>query len=320
MRRDEDGKRRRTVCGRKAGAEVAEDGCGEQDKSPGPVKPAGTAGALRVRALGSVTNITRMGLIQEADITSAATSSTALFQDAIARSSASPVMSLPKTPTKAVSSSASQLKQESTELNMLRTPVSMGKRTPERPKSSSRHGIPSALRIEPKSTPAATDSTVQDKIKQPQIDSCMEVEGEDLTTTQMGVFLQNAFVWLAKPHGSSRPSWRAPSRAVIPAGQQVNTLDALLRACAWCDTGQPARKWVERGVIFVDDQDDPKSDGVIWTEYPLKALLERRAALVALGVSTTCKPVWVFSTKMLSFDELRNFAGNIEDRAICRIG
>ncbi|EMD39194.1 hypothetical protein CERSUDRAFT_122630 [Gelatoporia subvermispora B] len=318
------GKRRRTGGTRKEGPVSLDDGCAEADKRLGPVLPlragARSSGAPRLRALGSVTNIARAELIQEAAATSVP-SSMVLFHGSVARSSASPVVTLPKTPTRTVGSNdADHIKQEAAEPNMLRTPVSIGRRTPEEPKNNSKREMTLALRAEPKPIPAISNPTFRAKTSQSGIDVCMEDKAEDLTSTPMGVFLQNAFVWLAKPHGSSRPPWRAPSRVVIPAGQQVSTLDALLRACAWCNTSQPVCKWVERGVIFVDDRDGPADKALPWIEYPIKTLLERRAALTSGNEHANCRPIWVFSMKAMSFDELRNFAGNVEEQALCRIG
>lgn len=129
-------------------------------------------------------------------------------------------------------------------------------------------------------------------------------------------FLETSIVWLARPNGSDRPSWRAASHAVIPLGNQVHTLDAVFVGCGW--TSHPACDWAKRGSVFVDDQEGDLKDS--WAKYALKALAERRKALQASGSESGCKPVLVFSAKMLSRDVLLGLKDEAdwESRVLCR--
>ncbi|CCM02607.1 uncharacterized protein FIBRA_04710 [Fibroporia radiculosa] len=141
------------------------------------------------------------------------------------------------------------------------------------------------------------------------------------SSTPLASFLQDAAVWLARPQNSPRPQWRAASQSVIPAGQQVHSLESFLWACGWptsSDAESPGCEWAYKGVVFVDDS-LPGGEGKSWMEFPLKTLLERRSAILKME-TPRCKPVWVLSMTMLSHEELQKAAGDIEGRAICRLG
>ncbi|KAI8985616.1 hypothetical protein BD414DRAFT_60158 [Trametes punicea] len=129
-------------------------------------------------------------------------------------------------------------------------------------------------------------------------------------------FLQDSAVWLARPHGTPRPVWRAPSHAVIAAGCQLQSLPALLVACGW--EPAPSCSWARRGVVFVDESED---DGA-WFSSTLEALARKRAALLGQGASGTCKPIFVMSMKQLAHNALADkaTAEEFEGRAICLLG
>lgn len=133
-------------------------------------------------------------------------------------------------------------------------------------------------------------------------------------------FLRDAVVWVARPSDASRLSGRAPSNRIIPTGQQLNTLDSLLLACGWHSAESGAEcEWVQKGVIFVDDEGEQTID---WRAYPLSTLLERRAALARTFESRTRppKPVWVFSSSLLLDGNLDGPSDDVESRAICKLG
>ncbi|KAH9840015.1 uncharacterized protein C8Q71DRAFT_745448 [Rhodofomes roseus] len=143
---------------------------------------------------------------------------------------------------------------------------------------------------------------------------------KDFTTTPLGRFLQDAVIWLAKPRSSPRPAWRVPSKLIFPPGQQVQSLESLLQACRW-GTSQTACgcDWAEKGVVFVDDTTSESMERS-WTEYPLKTLMERRSSLLHDSGLMISKPVWVFSTRILSYDVLSKPCADIESQALCRFG
>lgn len=129
-------------------------------------------------------------------------------------------------------------------------------------------------------------------------------------------FLKDAVVWLARPASSPRPSWRAPSHAVIPPGSQLHTLDALLLACGWGDAAPCP--WVIRGVVFIDDAEEARPH----KERALNELTTRRQQLLQGGGGGKCKPVIVLSMRLLAYDTLEASvtAEELEARAICRFG
>ncbi|KAI0700149.1 hypothetical protein C8T65DRAFT_831678 [Cerioporus squamosus] len=100
-------------------------------------------------------------------------------------------------------------------------------------------------------------------------------------------FLQESVVWLARPFRTVRPSWRAPSCAVIPTGNQVHTLDAVTIACGWGDA--PPCNWWKRGVVFVDVTDESQA----FLKDTLNDLASRRAALLGLKNLVRCKPILI---------------------------
>ncbi|OCH96368.1 hypothetical protein OBBRIDRAFT_830240 [Obba rivulosa] len=309
--RKEGGKRRKTGNGRIQASPREAEMASEHLKEPvgQPVTEPIAPVTPRLRALGSVTNIARASVPQEAATTP---SRALLLQDTFSRSSMSPMAALPRTPTRTIHS-PSHINQVASSPTALRTPISVGRRISAAvTDNASTSEMNQAVRSQTASSQDLNIIRPEAKPTQSQTTG----NASELMASPMGVFLKSAFVWLARPHNTLRPSWRAPARAVIPAGQQVSTLDALLRACGWCETGPPVCDWVEYGVIFVDNEEE----GAQWTEYPLKTLLQRCAALDARGDHARCKPVWVFSMRMLGFDELRNVEGDIKQRAICRVG
>ncbi|KAH9933457.1 uncharacterized protein B0H18DRAFT_928466 [Fomitopsis serialis] len=142
----------------------------------------------------------------------------------------------------------------------------------------------------------------------------------EFTSTSLGHFLQHAVIWLAQPRSTPRPAWRVPSKLIFPPGQQVHSLESLLQACRWGTAeSMSVCDWAEKGVIFVDDT-APESNDRPWTEYPLKSLMERRSTLVREVGPVACKPVWIFSMTMLSYEALSNACSDVEDRALCKFG
>lgn len=128
-------------------------------------------------------------------------------------------------------------------------------------------------------------------------------------------FLQDSVVWLARASGSSRPSWRAPSRAVVPVGSQVSTLDAVFVACGW-DATVPC-SWAKQGVIFVDiDGDAAKA------EHVLGELATRRKTLLEGKNAWRARPILILDMKMLAYDALEKCLtqDDVQARAICRFG
>ncbi|KAI0742007.1 hypothetical protein C8Q80DRAFT_1260737 [Daedaleopsis nitida] len=148
---------------------------------------------------------------------------------------------------------------------------------------------------------------------------CSKLVTTPLSATQPSTlhqFLQDSVVWLARPSGTPRPSWRAPSHAAIPTGSQVHTLDALLLACGWHVT--PPCGWAARGVVFVDTSED----GVPATQHALGLLARKRAHLFALDYRHERRPVLVLDTKMLAYEALGSGlkAEEVQASAICIFG
>ncbi|PIL24908.1 hypothetical protein GSI_12795 [Ganoderma sinense ZZ0214-1] len=127
---------------------------------------------------------------------------------------------------------------------------------------------------------------------------------------------KDAAVWMARPPGTPRPLWRAPSHAVIPIGNQVNSLDALTIACGW--EGLSPCSWAKRGIIFVDDWEATSA----YTAQMLESLAKRRSALLSDDGELNLKSIFVASTKMLAYDKLDQAVTGqeFEARAICRFG
>ena len=121
---------------------------------------------------------------------------------------------------------------------------------------------------------------------------------------------------MARPLGTPRPLWRAPSHTVISPGNYVNTLEAVTLACGWGDV-IPCH-WAKRGVVFVDDADD--SQGC--RTQVLAELAKRRAALSEQDRVGKVRPIFVFPTKMLAYDLLDRAmtVEELEAHAICRFG
>ncbi len=129
-------------------------------------------------------------------------------------------------------------------------------------------------------------------------------------------YLQDAVVWMARPPAAPRPLWRAPSHAVIPIGNQVNSLSAVTLACGW-DSVAPCN-WAKRGIIFVDDSEATST----YTAQVLGELAKRRTTLLKEEKEWDGKSIFVLCTKMLAYDALdRALTGEeMEARAICRFG
>lgn len=126
-------------------------------------------------------------------------------------------------------------------------------------------------------------------------------------------FLRHAVVWIARTGTSSRPSWRAPTRDVVPHGHQVQSLNSLMIACGWCEAGQVC-DWTQYGVIFVDDSDHEFS----WMDSSLKPLMTWRATLAHTN-RTSEKPIVLLGMSLLKHDTL-DAELNILDHVLCRFG
>ncbi len=142
----------------------------------------------------------------------------------------------------------------------------------------------------------------------------LDVRTNSASPATLHHFLQDSVVWLARPPRTARPSWRAPSCAVIPKGNQVSTLEAVTIACGWGST--PPCKWSKRGVVFVDVFE------VLFLQDTLHELASRRAALLGHKDIARCKPILILDMKMLAYDTLDEtlIADEVESRAICRFG
>lgn len=132
--------------------------------------------------------------------------------------------------------------------------------------------------------------------------------------TTLHYYLQDALVWLARTSGTPRPFWRAPSHAVIPMGNQVHALDALLLACGWDMT--PACSWAKRGVIFVDLSEH----GLPAMQQAMSTLAARKASLLEEDSKATHRSILVFDMKMMAYEALgMNLTEEeMESKAICR--
>ncbi|KAI0080151.1 hypothetical protein K474DRAFT_1704941 [Panus rudis PR-1116 ss-1] len=143
--------------------------------------------------------------------------------------------------------------------------------------------------------------------------------------TPLAQFLKDAFVWMARPADARRPSWRVPSHEVIPHGQQVNALDALLIGCGWVPNPPQGSSHIKYGVIFIDynaEQEVEKSR----LSMLVTILLEKRLDLVERRLTGQMKRIYILSTNMLSYDELEEAVdgevaiGEIEQRALFVLG
>lgn len=153
----------------------------------------------------------------------------------------------------------------------------------------------------------------------------------------MHQFLEKAVVWLARPSNAPRPLWRVPSHEIIPRGQQVHTLESLFAACGWNSSIDSSAErddqmpvvsgcdWAHRGVVFVDDSVSGQDGMCDWKIYPLGRMLERKKAMLDLdgGISTSgptrAKPIWVFSMRVLSRENIAKASMDIESQALCRL-
>lgn len=123
---------------------------------------------------------------------------------------------------------------------------------------------------------------------------------KSVAANSMTSFLLSSLVWLAKPCGSSCPSWRPSSGQIVPQGHRVHSLETLLIGCGWSEDGGCC-EWVQRGVIFVDHDKT-------WKEYIRKRLEETKAR---------GRPIWVFDCKILAYDALARVGeGEVEKQAL----
>ncbi|KAJ3556675.1 hypothetical protein NM688_g1893 [Phlebia brevispora] len=146
--------------------------------------------------------------------------------------------------------------------------------------------------------------------------------------TALGALLSCAVVWFANSDNAGKHSKWARNDIIVPPGNQVHTLDALLFACGWSVASSCT--WAQCGIVFLDlDNGSPSSastgvDRHLWTDthFPLWALMEKRKALLADRVKLALsKPIWVFSISMLKTGEVEGLTrSDIERMAMCRLG
>ncbi|PCH44474.1 hypothetical protein WOLCODRAFT_105197 [Wolfiporia cocos MD-104 SS10] len=149
-------------------------------------------------------------------------------------------------------------------------------------------------------------------------DRTAPLQQKNYYSSPLGMFLHDAIVWLPRTQVASRPSWRVPSSQIVPTGHQVHGLESFLQACNWTETHDHARgcDWIKRGVVFIDDIGAGKE----WLDFPVKMLIDRRSSLLHRDEHTTFTPIWIFSIKLLGYEELSKRTASIESQALFRLG
>ncbi|KAM5530825.1 hypothetical protein V8D89_015515 [Ganoderma adspersum] len=201
--------------------------------------------------------------------------------------------------------------------------IKHGLRTPQ---SSPFHQVLPPLATSPGSQPGSIGEAVAEAIQSDALTSplrALSPERKETTSftppsplSTLHQYLQDAVAWMARPPGTPRPLWRAPSHAVIPMGNQVNSLDALTLACGW--NRVPPCNWAKRGVVFVDDPEATST----YTAQVLGDLAKRRTVLLEENEERNRRSIFVLSAKMLAYDTLDRAMTReeLEARAICRFG
>ncbi|KAG6888470.1 hypothetical protein C0995_008043 [Termitomyces sp. Mi166 len=104
-------------------------------------------------------------------------------------------------------------------------------------------------------------------------------------------FLQNALIWFAKPCGES---WAVKN--TVQRGQRVHSVEALLAGCGWCANSRGAN-WVEKGVIFVDE------DSAGGKEIARRASEMINDRSQVLPPDRPRKRIWIFDRKRWTLDD-----------------
>lgn len=101
---------------------------------------------------------------------------------------------------------------------------------PAAPRSLQKLGrIPNVIRV---ATPFGNNSVVEPLTPRP---TPKDPDGLNI----MARFLSDSLVWIARPCGSRRPSWRVASSKIVPAGQRVHSLETLMIGCGWFEDEHP---------------------------------------------------------------------------------
>ncbi|KNZ77381.1 DNA ligase 4 [Termitomyces sp. J132] len=109
--------------------------------------------------------------------------------------------------------------------------------------------------------------------------------------------LENALVWFAKPRGES---WAV--RNVVPRGQRVHSVEALLTGCGWYENSYGA-DWAGKGIIFVNEH---SVAGRAIAQCALGMINDR---LRVLPSDRPRKGIWILDHKILTLlDETKLFS------------
>ncbi|KZP21054.1 hypothetical protein FIBSPDRAFT_788707 [Athelia psychrophila] len=128
----------------------------------------------------------------------------------------------------------------------------------------------------------------------------------------VGSFLENKFVWFARPCNTLRSPGQPSTRELLSGAARLHSLESLLLGCAWehsvrgYASGTPSRA----GVIFID-QSTP--EGKDWGKRCLAVLEEKtKTSQVAR------RSIWVFETTALSLDMFKQMDVDPEGLALQR--
>ena len=127
--------------------------------------------------------------------------------------------------------------------------------------------------------------------------------------TAVGKLMSTSVVWFARDVHVTEPSHRPSSLQLVPRLNEVSQLESLLVACGWHrKKGFTSKRGIERGVVFVDYEEQADIQPVIKTHWVAQQcesayqLATRYQAPIERGM----RPIWIMDARVLGWERLRS--------------
>jgi len=128
------------------------------------------------------------------------------------------------------------------------------------------------------------------------------------TNTAVGKLMSTSVVWFARDISVLEPSHRPSSLQLVPRLNEVSQLESLLVACGWHrKKAFTSKRGIERGVIFVDYEEQTDVQPVIKTHWVAQQCenAHRLATRYQDPTERGMKPVWIMDARMLRWERLQ---------------
>lgn len=129
------------------------------------------------------------------------------------------------------------------------------------------------------------------------------------TDTPVGILMITSVVWFARDVHDPEPPYRPSSPQLVPRMNEVSQLESLLVACGWHrKKGFSSKRGIERGVVFVDYEEQGDVQPVIKTHWVVQQCehAHRLATQHQTPTERGMRPIWIMDARALRWERLRS--------------